>query len=147
MKIEIPADNDGYVLLQCPTCGEYFKITPDDYEDDGVLEISCPSCGLANENYLTDDVIKLAMAKVQNIAMDLIYNEMKKWERKSKGNLLSIKAGKKPAHEYESPIHATIDALTITPFRCCNKKVKIKPMLKIIGCYCPFCGVKDFEIE
>ena len=35
----MPADNDGYVLLQCPNCGTYFKATPSDIEDDGVLEL------------------------------------------------------------------------------------------------------------
>jgi len=147
MKIEIPTDNDGFVLLQCTLCGEYFKVTPSDYEDDGVLEIYCPSCGLVSENYITEDVIELAMTMAHNVAMDLVYNEMKKLERKFKGGAISFKAGKKPKPEQENPIRATIEALTITHFRCCNKKVKIKPMLRISGCYCPFCGVKSFEVE
>lgn len=147
MKIEIPTDNDGFLLLQCPLCGEYFKITPSDYEDDGVLEIFCPNCGLVDENYLTEDVVKLAMVMTHNVGIDLVYDEMKKWERKFNGGLVSFKVGKKPAHEYENPIHATIEALMITHFRCCEKSAKIKPVLKISGCYCPFCGVKDFEVE
>ena len=39
MEISIPADNDGYILLQCPNCGTFFKATPSDIEDDGVLEL------------------------------------------------------------------------------------------------------------
>jgi hypothetical protein len=34
-EISIPADNDGYALMQCPNCGEFFKVKPDDFEDDG----------------------------------------------------------------------------------------------------------------
>jgi uncharacterized C2H2 Zn-finger protein len=70
MTIEIPADNDGFVLLQCALCGEIFKVKPCDFEDDTV-------------------------------------------------------------HQY----------------RCCNREVKIKPLLKIAGSYCPFCGVKEFETQ
>ena len=147
MKIEIPADNDGFALLQCSLCGELFKVKPSDYEDDGVLEIHCPACGLSGENFFTEEVIELALAMAQNYAHDLIYSQMKKWEKQLSNGIMTFKAGKKPKPEYESPIHATIDALTITRFRCCGYDTKIKPLLKICGSYCPFCGVKEFELE
>lgn len=147
MKIEIPADNDGYVLLQCSFCGELFKITASDCEDDSVLELRCPACALVSDNYLTDDVVELAMTMVSNYAMDLIHNEMKKWERQFKGGAVTFKAGKKPKEEYETPIRATIDAMVEQEYRCCKKSIKIKPLLNITGSYCPFCGVKDFETE
>lgn len=146
-EISIPSDNDGYCLLQCPTCGELFKVKPSDYEDDGVLELRCPACGLAGENYITEDVVELAMAMAQNYATDLIYNEFKKMERKFKGGMISFKAGKKPKPEPENPIRAGIEALTITHFSCCKRNAKIKPLLQITGCYCPFCGVKDYEVK
>lgn len=147
MTIEIPSDDDGFALLQCPLCGEYFKITPGDYEDDSVLELRCPNCGLISDNYFTEDVLELAMAKTQNYAIDLIYNEMEKWERQFKSGIVTFKAGKKPKEEYESPIHATIEALTIHQYQCCGRKAKIKPILQIVGSYCPFCGVKEFEAK
>ena len=78
MEISIPADNDGYILLQCPNCGTFFKATPSDIEDDGVLELFCPSCGLVGEDYITEDVLELAMAMAQNKAMDMIHEEFKK---------------------------------------------------------------------
>jgi uncharacterized C2H2 Zn-finger protein len=146
-QISIPADNDGYCLLQCPTCGEYFKVKPDDYKDDGVLELRCPACGLVGDNYITEDVLELAMAIVQNYATDLIFNEFKKMERKFKGGSVKVKAGKKPKPEPESPIRAGIEALAITNFACCKRSAKIKPLLQITGCYCPFCGVKNYEVE
>ncbi|GAA0631149.1 hypothetical protein [Bifidobacterium pullorum] len=64
--IEIPCDEDGFVLMQCPQCGEFFKLRPTDYESDDVLEVSCPACGIASENYLTEDVIELAMVVAKN---------------------------------------------------------------------------------
>ena len=146
-EISIPSDNDGYCLLQCPTCGEFFKIQPSDYEDEGVLEIFCPACGLAGENYITEDVMELAMTKAQNFADVLIYNEFKKLEKKLKGGPVTFKAGSKPIPEPENPIRAGIEALTISLFLCCKRKTKIKPMLKISGCYCPFCGVKEYDVK
>ena len=64
MTISIPTDDDGYVLLQCEHCGTYFKATPFDLKDDGVLHIFCPSCGLISENYITEDVLELAMKMI-----------------------------------------------------------------------------------
>jgi hypothetical protein len=39
-EISIPADNDGFVLLQCPYCGEFFKITPDGFKDRAIWNCS-----------------------------------------------------------------------------------------------------------
>lgn len=67
MTISIPTDDEGYVLLQCEHCGTFFKGTPSALQDDGVLHIFCPSCGLISENYITDDVLELAMKMVKNV--------------------------------------------------------------------------------
>lgn len=61
-EISIPCDDDGFVLLQCPKCGEFFKLRPSDIESDEVLDIYCPLCGLSSEEYFTQDVIDLAIA-------------------------------------------------------------------------------------
>lgn len=147
MQIEIPADNDGFSLLQCPLCGEFFKVKPDDYEDDGIIELHCPACGLCGENYFADDVFELAEIMGYNVAMDLIYKELKKWEKELNNGIMTFKAGNKPKAKYETPIRATIDALIVAHFQCCGREAKIKPLLKICGSYCPFCGVREFEVE
>lgn len=144
IQIEIPPDNDGFVLFQCPLCGEFFKLKPNDYNDDAILEIHCPNCGLCSDNYFTDDVINLATKMAQNVAMDKLHKEMKKLEKSFKNSLVSFKASKK-RKEYEPPIYATIDALEVKHYECCKRDAKIKPLLKICGHYCPFCGVKYFE--
>ena len=146
-EITIPSDDDGYILLQCERCGEYFKITAADTRDDRLLDIYCPCCGLVSENYITEDVAKLAQSIAQNYAMDLIYNAFKDLERKTKKDIIRFKAGKKPRHEDENPIRSGIEALDITEFSCCNRTAKIKPLLKMTGCFCPFCGVKEDEIK
>ena len=104
---------------------------------------------MISENYLTQDVIELAEAMIQNYASDLIFNAFKDLERKTKSthNAVQFKAGKRPSHVHENPIKSGIDALEITEFKCCGRMAKIKPLLKITGCYCPFCGVKEYETE
>lgn len=147
MEISIPTDDDGYVLLQCEHCGSFFKATPSDIEDDGILEIFCPCCGLVSEDYATEDVIELALAMTENIAMDIVYDAFEEMERQFKNSLISFKTSKRPQRKAENPIRSGIEALEITNFPCCKRSAKIKPLLRMTGCYCPFCGVKNYEVE
>ena len=148
MTISIPADDDGYILLQCEHCGTFFKATPSDIEDDGVLHLFCPSCGLSSENYVTEDVMELVMKMAQNKVNDMIYDMFKDFERHNRRNsMIKFKAGRRPEHEEESPIRSGIEALEIASFPCCKRTAKIKPLLKMTGAYCPFCGVKNYEVE
>lgn len=94
VSVSIPIDDEGYSLLKCPTCGAFFKLMPNDVKDEGVLEIFCPSCGLVGENYCTEDVIELGMKMLKNEAMDSVYEQLKKLERKTKNGFISFKAGK-----------------------------------------------------
>lgn len=141
LEISIPTDNHGFCLLQCPLCTRFFKLTPTDIEAEDVVQIWCPNCGLKSDNYLTEDVIELALAMTKNVMMDEIFKSFKKLERKTKN--LSFKVHKKPAPEHENPIIAGIELLDIHKYSCCKKEAKIKPIIKLIGCYCPFCGVND----
>lgn len=138
-SVSIPTDDDGFVLLRCPKCGEYFKLPPSDIESEEVLEIHCPQCGLVSENYLTDDVIELAQAKVLNQVLGNFYSEMKKLERKTRNSMLKIKTNK-PKEEEENPIRATINSMEIVCFDCCDRQAKIRHLLNYCGCYCPYCG-------
>jgi len=138
MKISIPTDDDGYIL---------FKATPTDIEDNGLLGLFCPSCGLSNDNYITDEVLELALAMTRNKAQDIICDEFKKAERQFKKGIITFKAGKPPKHEPENQNRIGIEALEIASFPCCYHTAKIKPILKITGCYCPFCRAKNYEVE
>ena len=73
-SISIPSDEDGFVIMQCEHCGEFFKCTPADIESDEILFIYCPNCGLISDSYITDDVRELADTIAQNYANDLIYD-------------------------------------------------------------------------
>lgn len=147
ISISIPADADGYVLLQCEHCGTFFKILADSFRDDSILDIYCPCCGLISDDYFTDDVMELATAVAQNYMMGIIYEEFKKMERSSKNSFVRIKAGKKPTLKSENPVRIGIDNLRISRFSCCNRSVKVKPLLRMTGCYCAYCGVKEYDVN
>lgn len=144
IKIEIPSDDDGFILLQCQHCNELFKLTVADIEDDSNLFIYCPFCGLTSENYLTENVIELAMKKAKNYAMQYIFDEFKRLEKQNSKGLIELKAGKQPDMEEEIPIFTIIDNLEIKMVSCCKKEVKINPLLKLSGLACPFCGVMEY---
>ena len=143
--IEIPCDEDGFVLMQCPQCGEFFKLRPTDYESDDVLEVSCPACGIASENYLTEDAIELAMVVAKNRVFEALHGEMKKLERKTKGKTVSFKAGRPPRPDDEPVLQPSIDALAITTCRHCGKQSKTSRLLSMSMFICPLCGVSNFN--
>lgn len=146
-EIAIPADNDGFVLLQCNLCGEFFKLNPSEMQGDEVINIWCPVCGLISESYLTQEVIELALKIATNIADDLVFDFLNETSCRMKGGLVSLKVGKKPKKQIESPIVSGIEALEIQKYKCCKKQAKIKPLVKIFGTYCPYCGVKYDEFK
>lgn len=145
-QISVPTDEEGFVLLKCPLCGELFKLHPSDYQDDSVFEIYCPACGLVSDGYITDDIIELGMAMAENYANNLIINELKKFEKKTKG-CISFKVSKKSVKKSEQPIMLTIETLEKIIYPCCKKEVKLKPILKMSGSFCPYCGVMDYGFE
>lgn len=118
IKVEIPTDSDGYVLFQCSLCGEYFKLRPSDYEQEDVIDVWCPSCGLKASNYLTDEVIKLAYTKLQNVVMDSLHDDLKRMEHGNKYDNICFKAGKRPRHIKENSIMYSIDTLEEVFYPC-----------------------------
>ena len=139
VSVSIPTDDEGFVLLRCPKCGEYFKIISQDVDSNEVIEIQCPLCGLVSDSYWTDDVVELAQVKALNMALESFYGEMKKLERKTRNSFIKVKADKLEQNE-ELPIKSSVDSMEIVDLKCCNKTIKIRQLLKFCGCYCPYCG-------
>ncbi len=146
-EITIPTDEDGFVLLKCPICGDLFKLIPSDYRDDSVVAIYCPSCGLTGESYITDDVIELAMNIAENQKNELISKALKQFERKTKGSIIKVETKTKIRKRSEQPIMLTAENLEQKIYPCCKMAAKIKPILKMSGSYCPYCGVMDYGVE
>ena len=147
IEISIPTDNEGFSLLQCSFCGEYFKVKSEDYNDEGILWVFCPNCGLIAESYLTEAVVELASVMFQNKMENEIYQGIKKMGRKMGGGSLVSISSQRPIPLHESPLYSTIESLAIYYYRCCGRTAKVRPSQKIVGSYCLFCGVRDFAIE
>lgn len=143
--IEIPCDDDGFVLLQCPRCGELFKLRPSDYESDEVLEVCCPACGIVSDCFLTDEAVELAMSMAKNRVLKAMHDEFKQLERKTKGKAVSFKAGRPPKPENEPDLQPSVDALTLVACAHCGGEAKVSRLLKMSTFVCPFCGVNNFN--
>ena len=82
-----------------------------------------------------------------NILNDLTFDYLNKTSLSMNDGLVSLKVSKKPKKQIESPIVSGIEALEMQKYKCCKKQAKIKPLAKIFGTYCPYCGVKYDEFE
>ena len=147
VEVAIPSDEDGFILLKCGYCGNFFKIPAHELNNEDIFNIYCPCCGLVSESYITQDVVDLARAMITNYMNEVIYDAFKGLEKTTKKGPVQFKTGKRPKHEYEMSIKTGIEALEIATFNCCSKKAKVKPLLKMTGCYCPFCGVKEYDVK
>lgn len=140
-KIEVPCDDDGFICLQCPQCGEMFKLKPSDYSADDVMEVCCPSCGIVSENYMTDDVMELAMTILKNHVLSTLHKEMKTLERKTRG----FKAGKPPKPDNEPVLQVPVNDLVVDTCKYCGRQSKISPLLSMSVFVCPFCKESNFN--
>ena len=145
-KIPIKSDNEGFILLQCNLCGEFFKLLASDLNDDSNLNIWCPYCGLNGKKYYTQEVLDISMKIAKNEVNKLMFNSLKELERKIKNNkFMTFKCGREPEQEVITLIKPRIENLEIKKYECCKIKAKIRPVSISTGSYCPLCGGANFE--
>lgn len=146
MKIKIPCDDDGMVMLECSLCGEEFKVMASDYNDESTLNIWCPYCGLIAISHVTDDVKEKCIKIATNEVNKLLLNAFKDLEKQTKSNkFIKIKNNFKPKDEVINPIKIKTTNLEIKKYKCCDISAKIKPLVIECGSYCPICVGIDFE--
>lgn len=129
-------DDDGFILLRCPHCGELFKLTAEDIEFDETLDIYCPSCGLCANNFLTQNVIDLALAKTSNYAMDVIAQQLQAFAKKNSSSLVRFEFKANREREPEPPIRAAIEAPQILTCHDCGRKAKVSPAIVMSAYTC-----------
>lgn len=139
-EVSNPSDSDGFVILQCSLCIEFFKMTPTDFEDDSQLQIWCPSCGLNPDSLITDEVVEIAIKMANNHVSELLNDFSKELSKKFKNGNIKYKSGSKIKKDSIDPLISRIDNLEIQIYECCHQEAKISPSLKLEGGYCPFCG-------
>lgn len=143
-QITVPSDNDGFITLQCPFCNDRFKLTVVDLEREDIIEIFCPYCGLRHQHscFLRDEVIEQAHIIAGNYAKSLINQWAKDLDRSFKSNKnLKFQAGKPLKIEDDKTLFEQ-EELETTTLKCCRITVKSRPLNKVIGVYCPCCGVR-----
>lgn len=145
IAIEISPDSDGFIPMECPLCGERFGLRAEDIEDDEVLEIRCPHCGIVSESFVTPEIIELAEARLANLALGLIHDEMEKLERTTKGKAIEIKAGRKPHEEPEPILAAEVNSLQEVQCDNCGRAAKVSAVLAFSVFVCPCCGVSNIH--
>lgn len=144
-RITIPSDEDGYILLRCPHCGELFKVSTEEAEDDSVLNTYCPACGLMADSFLTDGVIALALAMAKNRAISAIAKELEKQLKGLGGSLIKFDVKVQDDPEPELPLAASIEALEVGRCRDCGSSFKVKQALSMSTFTCPYCGIGQFN--
>ena len=137
--MQVPTDDEGYLALQCPHCGDAFKIRGSDYQERELSDLYCANCGLSGEfgSFLPPDVIEA----MQQAAMNHILPDLEKAVadlNKTSGGLISIRAEiDKPPPADE--IRAVTD-LAEAQLPCCETAVKLPFRNAAAVFYCPFCG-------
>lgn len=134
--IRMPCDDDDFILLRCPHCGEPFKLTAEDIESDETLDIYCPSCGLCANNFLTQNVIDLALAKTSNYAMYAIAQQLQAFAKKNSNGLVRFEVKANREREPEPPIRAAIEALQISTCHDCGREAKVSPAIAMSAYTC-----------
>ena len=141
MIMSIPPDEEGYVLLQCSRCGEFFKVRSEDYEAEDVEDLWCPMCGIKSDSFLPDEVIKLAKAKVLNQVLGDFSRELAKIGRTtSRQSFIQMTVSSNFAEEREGDVLPSVDAFQVATCGFCGRNEKLKPLPKYVGAFCAFCG-------
>ena len=144
VRIGLPCDNDGFMLLQCPKCGERFKVLPEDAKDDSVVAVHCALCGLTSRSFVTDELVSLAHAKALNYVNEELYSVFSELHRKTKGQVVSFGKPKKPQKEYEPRLWDRLDSMELFTCKECGRKSKARRLVVESACHCPYCGVIDY---
>lgn len=141
LTMSIPLDEDGCLLLQCPRCGECFKVFAEDYQADDVWELWCPMCGLKSDCFLPEDALDLANAKALNHVMENLGKTLSGIGRTmSPQSPIQLTVTSRFEKARERELLPAVDAYETATCCFCGRSEKIKPLLKYAGAFCAFCG-------
>ena len=142
IRFSIPLDEEGYISLECPFCGEEFKILGSDFEEEENFQLFCPYCGLIDEksSFLSKDAITHVTTLAENHMNEMLNKTFKNIEKDSRNNkFVKFKVTKELKSEEPKKLIAVNDLIE-KEMKCCNKNIKV--FSEQMGIFCPFCGVK-----
>lgn len=139
--ISIPTDEDGFATMQCPYCGEFFKVKAEDYSAEDVIDLWCPSCGLTADSFVPDEVIELAQSMVINKFQEELCSKLSRIGLSSlTNNTLSFSVSCSIEKERERNLIPAVDAYELVFCKRCCRTTKVKPIVDYTGAFCSFCG-------
>lgn len=143
LKISVPADQDGFISLKCPFCGEMFKLNSDEINSQWHINTWCPKCGIRSNHLWDDDTNHKMNEMVENKLNELTNQIQDVFAKTLSGKNVSFKPGRRAKVKTVTPIVPKTANLELIYFSCCKLTGKVKPILKFSGCYCPYCGEID----
>ena len=138
IKVSIPADNDGFVRQQCPSCGREFKAPIEDEEL--VTPGYCPYCGHQDESWFTAEQIEQFEAQTLAAVMPQLKGELDKTARdinRISGGFLTMSV---KSDDIDVPVMAPeAPDMKFVTSPCCGARLKLDDD----WCgemFCPECG-------
>lgn len=142
---ELPLDDEGYLLAECPECRERLGIHAGEleaFEPDG---IACPYCEAMDHRsafLLTDEVCKAVEAEGVNKVLEKLGGAMKNLEQKTRGSdFLQIEVDGPKKRHVPKP-QETPEDLTIVGLDCCDRSIRVKDEAVDTDLRCPYCGME-----
>lgn len=129
-KIWVSTDEEGFVYLRCPDCGEKFMLQKKDLEDESTIDVWCPSCGLIHDSYINDEVRAVQEDLIKTYIEDTFKNS-----KESKNNKVKV-----IEKNLEFQVGINTGDYKEFKFLCCSKIAKVNSLKLVEGMYCPFCG-------
>ena len=103
------------------------------------------SCGVRADNFLTQDVIDLALAKAANAFMPELEKLLKKELGEVGNDFISFDVKMEHDEEPEIPIRQAIEALQKVTCKDCKRVSKVSSALAMSSYACPYCGIGQFN--
>lgn len=142
-SLVLHSDNDGFVSFNCPYCSQRFKLTVSEVQDDTVSSLYCPTCGLSSKsiNFMSDEAREAAQIIAENLARTMMNDLMEDFGKGfKKSKYVKFTPGKPLKMEPEKMV-VEDNNFDIVELLCCRKSVRVRLLEKIIGVYCPYCGL------
>ena len=141
ISISVPADDEGYIALRCPTCRGEFKVLVADFEQSAGQALYCAQCGMATapSSFIPPDVLNMAILEVRNQALDAFGRMFRDMEQRTRNSpFLHVTAGN--VEHVPLPKLRAVTDLAITDLPCCKTTVKVPFARAAALYYCPLCG-------
>jgi hypothetical protein len=137
MEISFPADSDGFLSQECPSCEQRFRVLFGQGSEEPIL--FCPYCGYRGQQcwYTTEQVSYIRSAVIRNVIEPELMDFGRKLETATPG-LLKIGVALDVSGLTVPPIE-TDDELHILRFSCCGETIKAKRCDRL---FCIICGME-----